>query len=741
VIVAAMTDERTAPHFNGLRLRGALIEGPFELSWAELPCPLVLEECRITDRVLIADTKAKEVVLEGCHLLKGLEGPRLRADGRVDFTGCTLLDDLQLYDARLGGDLLLTDATVQSATGPSIRAEGIHVGADLALNGGFVATGGVALDQARVMRSVWLDESKINAGPAAPCVSLAGTRIEGNVTCILSEFESPHGACLNAAAAKIDGEIDCSGGRFIADEWAIGLDNAEVGGSITLSVTRDEHDALVRFEADGGVRMAEAKIGKQLNCRGGIFRSTGPPALSAASADIAGSVFLGRATDGQEQLRDSDGDAVHFEAHGAVTLQRAKIRASLICSGGRFTNPSGFALDLYSAEIAGDAMFEAPLGADMSLIEDSRGDPLRFEALGTVRLHGLRVSDQLSFRGAMIAAEVTALDGRMLEVGRSAHFDPQRNRAGTVLDSKHRSARFEIGSFVGIEGSPAGFEERGVLQLIGAHIHGDVNFLGARLTAVGDDLALEANDMTVEDSFVWRDVECRGRVKLRNAAVDVLEDEASCWATGVEDEDLTVDLDHFTYQSLARETDWKVRRRWLRRQPDYSPYSYSVLAQSYRRLGDDESARKISMERVEEQVRRRGYKKGDPRRVFRWLLKYTIGHGYEPWRALYWAAGLWILAWVTIAFALANHAVVATRASSTMPPPSPTNCHRTDYPCLTPPLLAADLLVPVVTLGQRDFWRVNGAVYYRVIIGVLVVAGWMLTTMVVAGFTGLVRRE
>jgi hypothetical protein len=741
VIATALTDERVAGHFRGLRLSAALIDGTLDLSWADLRGPLVLERCRVVERILMSDAKAKEVVFTGCHLVGGMEARRLQTGGSLDLSGSSLLCDLQICDARIGGDLILTGATVQPGDGDAVDAAGIHVAAGVQMDDEFVANGPVSLPEARVARSVSFDGAKIDTTSMRPCLSLVGARIDGDLTCQRARLESDRGTGLHGVGLKVAGRIDCSGGRFVGGAWAITFDNAEVGASMTLSVVRDEDGALVRFEAEGSVRISEAKVGKQLNCRGGLFHGNGKPAFNADSAEIEGSAFLDRAADGLIPLMDAQGEPVRFEAYGPVILQRAKLLTSLSCSGGRFINPDGIALDLYGATIDGDAFFEAPLDYRMRLIEGVDGDPIRFEALGTVRLHGAHVGGQLSFRGALVAAEVTAVDGRMLEVGRNALFDPQRNNAGTVLDSKARSARFEVGAYVGVNASPVGFAKRGLVQLIGANITGDLDFLGARLTAIGNDLALEAQGLDVERSFVWRDVECKGRVKLRNSTVGVLKDELSCWATGAQASEQTLDIDHFTYQSLARETGWKDRSKWLQRQRTYSPHPYSVLAESYRRVGDDDSARKISMERVNEQVRRRGYKRYDPRFLSRWLLRYTIGHGYEPWRALWWALGLWALAWVTIALALSDHAIVATRASANTQTPSPTSCERPDYPCLTPPLLAADFLVPVVTLGQRDYWRVNGALGYRLAIGILIVAGWLLTTMVVAGFTGIVRRE
>ncbi len=60
-------------------------------------------------------------------------------------------------------------------------------------------------------------------------------------------------------------------------------------------------------------------------------------------------------------------------------------------------------------------------------------------------------------------------------------------------------------------------------------------------------------------------------------------------------------------------------------------------------------------------------------------------------------------------------------------------------PAFDPFIYALDLLIPVGGLGQRDFWYMSGGPA-QVLSYVLVAAGWLLTTALVAGMTRTLER-
>jgi hypothetical protein len=296
-------------------------------------------------------------------------------------------------------------------------------------------------------------------------------------------------------------------------------------------------------------------------------------------------------------------------------------------------------------------------------------------------------------------------------------------------------------SIVDAKDNPHPFEAEGEVRFVGSRIGGQLGFRGGRFRkANGSALNLERARVT--GAFRWGDVSISGRIDLRDSYVGVLDDRQGAWPK----EGLVVD--GFVYGALAREAprDWKQRRDWLRSQERYSSQPYRQLASIYRNEGNSRAARKILMEQFNAQLQR-GSTLSWQERIWRWVLRATVGHGYEPWRAIGFALVIWAIGWAWVHAAADAGAMVptkglpvaeVTRAAVT---PLPTDCKRRDYPCLVPALYSADLVFPIIKLDQRDNWRPNGALRYRLIVPILVAFGWTLTTLVVAGFTSIVRRE
>jgi hypothetical protein len=74
------------------------------------------------------------------------------------------------------------------------------------------------------------------------------------------------------------------------------------------------------------------------------------------------------------------------------------------------------------------------------------------------------------------------------------------------------------------------------------------------------------------------------------------------------------------------------------------------------------------------------------------------------------------------------------------------------YPCIQPAIYALDILVPLIDLGQRSAWVpdrsqddggwfANDGRWLAAATWATSVVGWVLATLVAAGFTQLIRRE
>ena len=109
------------------------------------------------------------------------------------------------------------------------------------------------------------------------------------------------------------------------------------------------------------------------------------------------------------------------------------------------------------------------------------------------------------------------------------------------------------------------------------------------------------------------------------------------------------------------------------------------------------------------------------RRWGRQVLRVTVGHGYRPWFAGVWAAGI-----------IAVFAVVVWLWSGMFVPEAE---GVTGSP--QPVAYAVDAFFPIVDLGEAGDWMPTG--WIRWVDWSVILAGWALTTLFVAGFTRIVR--
>ncbi|GAA2111799.1 oxidoreductase [Streptomyces synnematoformans] len=257
-----------------------------------------------------------------------------------------------------------------------------------------------------------------------------------------------------------------------------------------------------------------------------------------------------------------------------------------------------------------------------------------------------------------------------------------------------------------------GFSAAGRLELRGAQIADLLTFDGADL---GDCTGVDCTRLQTTDLRFTPAVRPAGPVSLGGTHAATLHDELRSWPA-------TVFLDGFVYgylrsaQATGRES---VRRRldWVRRGAGYAPQPYEQLAGWYRQIGHVDDARRVLL--AKQRARRRTLHPAG--RAWSLLLDGTVGFGYRPWLAGLWLAALTLLG--SLVFAAGDSRRV--RAG--------------EGPAFDPFIYALDLLIPVGGLGQRDFWYMSGGPA-QVLSYVLVAAGWLLTTALVAGMTRTLER-
>jgi hypothetical protein len=204
-------------------------------------------------------------------------------------------------------------------------------------------------------------------------------------------------------------------------------------------------------------------------------------------------------------------------------------------------------------------------------------------------------------------------------------------------------------------------------------------------------------------------------IDLRHATVGVFADDPISWCSQMR-------LQNFRYDSFASGTEISSKRRiqWLRRNPEgYLPQPYEQLAAVYRQAGQDDDARRTLVAKLRHQRTTIGW----ARKAWNWLLFLIVGYGYRTWQA-----GLWILALLIIGGQILSSRFPAEVVATKQPSPP-----------FYPYAYAADLLIPVLNMGQRSSWQLHGIAAYCS--WALIVAGWVLTTAVVAGLARILRRD
>ena len=128
------------------------------------------------------------------------------------------------------------------------------------------------------------------------------------------------------------------------------------------------------------------------------------------------------------------------------------------------------------------------------------------------------------------------------------------------------------------------------------------------------------------------------------------------------------------------------------------------------------------------------------RRFGNWFLDKAVKFGYQTWRAALGLAVVFVAFLIMTFFARHHHAIVpmSDLAVGVHPVPVATQC-TSSYPCFYP-LGYADVVVPVINVHQADHWALNG---WRWVAAswVPTVLGWTAVTLLVVGYTGLVRQD
>ena len=520
------------------------------------------------------------------------------------------------------------------------------------------------------------------------------------------------------ARCRFEEGVDLSAAKFVS----LNLQGSVLPHLVAQRIVCEGNFKAASLQCAGRVSLAGAEVRGQVNFSAARLgpepgeEQEGRQPLDLQNMDARGTVLL-----------CSDGlDGATFVARDGVDFASATFRSGVVLTGGHFYGGSGGqAINGIDCTVRGDVM--------MTSLEPPPGwEP----AEGRVR-------------------------NRFQTVGRVSFRDAE------LRDVWTKGARFLS------EELPDG-RSNGFLDFEGARISGALRMDETELLAVPLD--------------------------LRGARIGRLHDGERGWpgAGGLI-------LDQTIYGTLSGSTDARelsARRDWLMRQipgdldAEFKPQPWEQCARVLREMGHVDDARDlmIEKERLQRRARRRAIRRTGgamalPRSAIRsaadWLLGATTRYGRKPLLAVVWLAGLWIVGAGMFAVAYEARAMkpnnpfilrspewahctpprdsappaVMIAPAGAGPPPrlartgeSQLDCFlRQDeaesYPAFNALVYSADTLLPIVQLEMQQFWIPDsGATAWagtaaRWFLWFQIVAGWALSLLAVAGFSGLIKQD
>jgi len=272
--------------------------------------------------------------------------------------------------------------------------------------------------------------------------------------------------------------------------------------------------------------------------------------------------------------------------------------------------------------------------------------------------------------------------------------------------------------------------------------------------------------LTVDPAINSSDANNHYNLDLRFAQIGTLYHKSKVWPTKGH-----LLLNGLVYNALGRPSNDPNQIHdagWLQMQPQksFSEQPYEQLAKVLRSSGDEAAAKKVLIARQDD-LRSRG-NLGRLQKLWNLFLGVTIRHGYEPQRAFYGML-LFVFVGFVVFWAADKHHIMSKDVEHE-------EIADEDYPKLNPLLYSLDAFLPIVDLRQKGYWLPNakkGHVLFRLskvdenikhsskgvakrnnargevtwggivraYLVIHIMCGWILTTLWVAGFTGLVRNQ
>jgi hypothetical protein len=747
----------------GVRVTGAKFIDELTLDYISVELPLSFSHCVFVGPISLKQAKLHMLALDGARIAT-MDADRVQVEGSVYLrNGFQAGSMISLYEAKIGGDLNCDRGILVNKGGIALFGDGLEVkgsiflrgtkaegkislrrvlmGGDLLCsNGQFLNEGGDALSAvgARVTGDAFLDGDFVANGR----VNLFGATIEGNLTCSKGKMLNATGNALEAAGIKVTGDVFLD--KAFKAEGMVMLDGATIGGSLNcitgkfvkkdgyaLLARRVEVKASIRFNSSnvqGGVDLYGAKIGGNLRCDGGTFLNTTGEALRAVGAKVTGHIFL----------------ADNFAATGSVNLYGAIVGGNLECGGGQFLDKERGAIVAEAIKVKGNVNLD------------------NSKAKGEVNVSRAIVGSSITCRETQLSnAGGNSFVGRGLKVKgdivfRDSQFDGTVNLSGAIIDgdlqcektsflSEGEQALDTSGTRVGgdlvCEDGQFLPSQRIALSTEGTNVNRSVLFCdGCKVEGM-----INCAYMKVGSTFRMCDVtdtKSLTSLDLRFAKVTTLEHSTDSWP-----QQGSLFLNGLTYNALGEKFAAKQSVDWLRLQPTkvFSLQPYEQLAKALKTNGDERRATEVLIAKQDDLGEHGGLTKWG--KCWNRVLGVTIKHGYKPHHALLGMLFFVLLGTGLFQVGYWKHLITASQEIKHEKAGS-------DYPKFQAFVYSLDTFVPIIDLKEKGYWLPNAnkgdAVVpgvrflwggmLRIYLWIHIIFGWIVTSLWVAGFSGLVRR-
>ncbi|AKU14838.1 pentapeptide repeat-containing protein [Luteipulveratus mongoliensis] len=586
---------------------------------------------------------------------------------------------------------------------------------------------------------------------------------------LLSALVSTGGraADLRIRGARIEGQLDLDDVPALGELSLVQCDVREKVLGSGASIRRLD----LRGSRLAGITLVGANIAQQISAQGAVF--TGE--LQLSEIQVGGPVELSdvRLTNPGATTLCLDGarisgpvTAVGLISTGVVTAVRAHLAGRFDLTEAQLTNPKGDSLKLDGAVVTGALIARRML---------ARGEVrARGVELGHLSLAGARLSkpherasttpdgqwsklhaltlDNAVIRGGVIAEDMTAsgeVRARLAEIDGDVVFKNARlsehDGDALTLDGLRLSGYLFA----------TGLTVKGTVRAKRAKIKGPMDLTGVHLSRANGD-ALQLYRAEIAALLLDRRPDIEGRISLRRAEIGDL----IVSKTGEEDAELTkARLDAIGWE--LKDLDGPLRSdrdavaRWLDTAPTpeggdrFASQPWHEVASVYDRAGASVDANWL---RYQAAVRDTRYNTKWYAKPYEWGYRWLVGYGYHPFwpmipLALVIILSCGICATNHRAFVMADPLGYADVTGDTThhgePITGSTPCKEiaADYPCFDPVPYALTTVTPIGAL-QSPMWAPSSENYQWISWGLVVLKafGWMLSGLLLAGVTGLLKK-